>query len=323
MNIVVLGGGAWGTSLAIHLSKQYDVKVWEFLKDRVDFVNSNKKHDLFEAVIPNNVVFYNEIDIVKDADIVVVVVPSHVYRRTIEGIKDKLKSDAIIVSASKGLDPETLKPLTQVASELLPNKVVALSGPTFADEVSKGLLSSAVIACVDKDVGHEVQKIFSDSDFRFYYNDDPIGTQLCASLKNVFAIFTGILDGLKLGSNARAMIMTLGLRELKDLALKLGAQEKTFLGLAGVGDLILTCTSEQSRNFTFGKKLGEGKTFDEAKSEMTMIVEGIPTIESIMKLAEKTQTEMPLCKLLNDILFNSKDPKEGLSEFMVRELEDE
>ena len=316
MKTTILGGGSWGAALAIQFSKKDKVYVWEFLKERVDYVLQNKKHDLLpEAELNDNIIFSNDLKVVSESDYVFLVVPSEVVAKTTEAIKDLIDEKAVLVLASKGFDHDNLEFLSDAIKKILPaNKLALLYGPTHAEEVSKNILSAANIYCEDKELGAKLSDEFSTETLKLYYSDDMIGAQICAALKNVFAVFIGVLDGLGMGDNTKAMVMTQGLGEMQKLGEAMGAKTETFFGLGGVGDLIVTCTSKHSRNRGFGELIGLGKSLDEARDSMNMIAEGVKATKSAVRLSEKYGVEMPLTKMLYDVLFEGADVKEKLEE---------
>jgi len=303
MEIAILGGGSYGTALAIHLSKKYDIKVWEINEERVNKVNKEHKNDLLEAKIPKNITFTTDITIANDADLVVIAVPSNFVKETIE----KINTKAIIVCASKGVHDGLT--LYEIIKQKFP-KTTVLAGPTHAEELALGMLSAAIIASDDKALTKKVKDIFHDKHFKIYESDDPIGVSFAAGAKNILAILIGISSGMGLGDNTKAYIMTQGLEEMKQLGMKMGAKEETFYGLAGLGDVIVTCTSKHSRNRSLGEKIGKGKKLNEILKEMTMIAEGVEIAKVVCKIAKQHKLKLPVMCGLHDILFNNKNPQD-------------
>ncbi|MBT5022271.1 NAD(P)-dependent glycerol-3-phosphate dehydrogenase [Candidatus Woesearchaeota archaeon] len=322
MKTTILGGGSWGTALAIQFSKNSFIKpiyVWEFLKERVDYILKNKKHDLLpEAEINENIIFSNDINIVLESDYIFLVVPSEVIGKTVSIIKKLIKPETIIILASKGFDHENIKFLSEEITRQIPNKIALLYGPTHAEEVSKNMFSAANIYCDDQEIGAKIVDLFSTDTFKLEYSDDIIGAQVCAAMKNIYALFIGVLDGLEMGDNTKAIIMTHGLSEMMKLGIAMGAKHETFFGLGGVGDLIVTCTSKHSRNRAFGKLIGQGKSLNAAEQSMNMIAEGVKSTKSAILLAEKYNIELPLAKLLHSVLFENENIKKKLKKYFEK-----
>jgi len=304
MNVVILGGGSFGTALAIHLSKRMNIKVWEISKERVDKCNNERVNDLLPNIkLSNNIEFTNNIEIANDADYIIVAVPSKFVKDTVKQITPK--KDAIIVTASKGLFEN--KPLYKIVEEIHTNKTAVMVGPTHAEEVALAKLSSAVIASQDKTTREKVKEIFEDKNFKFQLSDDPLGVSLASGLKNILAVLIGIIDGKQLGDNAKAYAMVKGLEEMKEIGKKLGAKEETFYGLAGLGDIIVTCTSKHSRNRSLGLEIGQGKDPQKAMGQMTMVAEGANMAKSLNELIKKYNLKCPFLQGLYDVLYNKKD----------------
>jgi glycerol-3-phosphate dehydrogenase (NAD(P)+) len=331
INIGVVGAGSWGTALADLLGKKgFKTDFWVFeteVRDQIEYDRENKVflpgYSLSENLFPSNDIA----EVVSDKDIVLIVVPSHVMRETSMKIADHVSADTIIVSASKGIENKTRLTMTGVLAETLShvpeNRFAVLSGPSFAKEVIKQLPTVVTVASKDKETAGFVQRVFAMPFFRVYTNDDMIGVELGGSVKNVIAIAAGIIDGLGMGLNTRAALITRGLTEIRRLGLKLGAEPRTFSGLAGIGDLVLTCTGDLSRNHTVGKKIGEGMTLEEILSEMRMVAEGVKTAQSVYNLSCKLDVEMPICHETYHILYDNVSPKEAVYRLMTRDLKHE
>lgn len=329
--IGVVGGGSWGTALADLLaSKGYKIDLWVFeeeVKDQIVESNQNKVF-LSGFKLSTNLRPSNDIaDVVSDKNLVLVVVPSHVMRVTTQQMERYLSKDAMIVSASKGIENTTHLTMTGVLGETLPEipeqRVAVLSGPSFAREVAKQFPTVVTIASKNIEYAGLVQKVFATPHFRVYTSDDVIGVELGGSLKNVIAIAAGVVDGLGLGLNTRAALITRGMTEMRRLGLKLGANARTFTGLAGFGDLILTCTGDLSRNHTVGKKIGEGETLKEILTDMRMVAEGVKTAKSAYNLSRKLGVDMPISHEVYRILYENLSPKEAVYRLMTRDLKPE
>jgi glycerol-3-phosphate dehydrogenase (NAD(P)+) len=330
----VIGAGSWGTALAKLLGdKGENVLLWAHKPEHVAVLQKdleNKKY-LPGAKLPKTVhpvADYTEA--VENSQCVVMVVPSHGYRDVFEQLAPKLMDGALVISAVKGIENTTLQTMTQVMRDTLRNQncsrtihLGVLSGPSFAAEVATEQPTAVTVAFDDKEAAQTVQELFSTPFFRAYTSSDVIGLELCAALKNVVAIAAGIGDGLGYGLNSRAALITRGLAEITRLGVKLGAQPLTFSGLGGLGDLVLTCTGGLSRNRTVGLKLGEGKSLDQALSEMTMVAEGVRTTKSCYNLAQKHNIEMPILEQTYQVLYENKDCRQAVQELFQRSLKEE
>ncbi len=331
IKIGVVGAGSWGTAIANHLGlKGFKVDLWVFEKEVKDQIDKHRENKIFLPgfTLSSNIFPSNDLrPVVSDKDIIIIVVPSHLVREMSRKITGLISKDTIIVSASKGIENKTHLTMSGVLKETLPeipkNRLSVISGPSFAKEVAKKVPTLVTVASKDKDVAEFVQHVFSTEFFRVYTTDDLIGVELGGSVKNIIAIAAGIIDGLEFGLNTRAALITRGLAEMKRLGLKLGASSHTFAGLAGIGDLILTCTGDLSRNHTVGKKIGEGKKLNEILSEMNMVAEGVKTAKSIYNLSKKIDIEMPICQEIYNILYNDASPEEAAHRLMNRDLKQE
>ena len=331
VNIGVVGAGSWGTALANLLGlKGFKVDLWVFeneVKEQIEAFRENKVFlpgfSLSTNLFPSNDIA----GVVSEKDLVLIVVPSHVIRETAQKVSGLLSKETIIVSASKGIENKTHLTMSAVLKESLPeipeDYFTVLSGPSFAREVAKKLPTVVTVASKDKKLAGFVQNVFATPYFRVYTNNDMIGVELGGAVKNVIAIAAGIIDGLGLGLNTRAALITRGLTEIRRLGLKLGANPRTFTGLAGIGDLLLTCTGDLSRNHTVGKKIGEGRKLNDILSEMRMVAEGIKTAKSVYNLSLKLGVEMPISHEIYHILYDDVSPQDALLRLMTRDLKQE
>ncbi len=322
--IAVLGSGSWGTTLACLLNNnKHRVILWSFSQEEADSMLKYREHKDF---LPG-VYISEEIAIttcleqaVSQAEIIVVAVPSNFCRNTVSQAKPFVASSAVIVNVSKGFDTATLKRLSEVIEEILPeNKIAALSGPSHAEEVARQLPTTCVASSRCEDTAKYVQDIFMNPHFRVYFNTDIIGVELGGALKNVIALAAGISDGLGFGDNTKAALMSRGMAEIVRLGVAMGANPHTFSGLTGIGDLIVTCTSMHSRNRRMGILLGQGKGMDEAMKEVKMVVEGVNTAKAAKEIAQKYKVEMPILTEVNNILFKGMDPRQSVENMMSRD----
>jgi glycerol-3-phosphate dehydrogenase (NAD(P)+) len=328
MRAAVVGAGAWGTALADLLANNgHDVTLWAFEPDVAESVNGRHENTRFlkdarlHAGVRASTVLA---DVLRDVQIALFVTPSHVLRKIAQRARDVMPQRAILVVASKGIERETLHLMTDVIAEELPARpVVGLSGPSFAREVVERQPTAVVAASDDSDASQQVQVACSSDTFRVYTHDDVRGVELGGSLKNVMAIATGIAEGLGLGYNPRAALITRGLAEMTRLGVALGAKPLTFAGLAGMGDLVLTCTGALSRNRQLGLEVGQGKTLEETLAKRETVAEGVFTTESAHALARREGVDMPIVRAVHGILFESKDPRRAIGELMTRELRGE
>jgi glycerol-3-phosphate dehydrogenase (NAD(P)+) len=331
VNIGVLGAGSWGTALANLLGlKGFKVDLWVFEKEVKEQIEAFRENKVFLPgfSLSTNLFPSNDIaGVVSEKDLVLIVVPSHVMRETAQKVSGLLSKDTVIVSASKGIENKTHLTMSAVLKESLPeipeDSFTVLSGPSFALEVAKKLPTVVTVASKDKKLAGFVQNVFATPYFRVYTNNDMIGVELGGAVKNVIAIAAGIIDGLGLGLNTRAALITRGLTEIRRLGLKLGANPRTFAGLAGIGDLLLTCTGDLSRNHTVGKKIGEGRKLNDILSEMRMVAEGIKTAKSVYNLSLKLGVEMPISHEIYHILYDDVSPQDALLRLMTRDLKQE
>jgi glycerol-3-phosphate dehydrogenase (NAD(P)+) len=329
--LAVVGAGSWGTAIADLLAcKGYPVSLWAFekeVKDRIQKFHENHiflpKHKLSPRISASN----DLVEVVSGKNLVVVVVPSHVMRGVTKKMAGHLAADLVLISASKGIEQKTHLTMSGVIRETLPevhaDRLAVISGPSFAREVAQKIATSVTVACKNPEIAALVQHLFATPYFRVYSSADLVGVELGGSVKNVIAIAAGILDGLGLGLNTRAALITRGMTEIRRLGLHLGANPRTFTGLAGFGDLVLTCTGNLSRNYTVGIKLGKGKKLQEILAEMQMVAEGVKTAKSVYNFSRELGVEMPICHAVFRILYEDLAPKEAIHRLMTRALKQE
>ncbi len=325
--ISVIGAGSWGTTLACLLSeKGYDVTLWVHEEDLAKEIDQKRVNSIYlpETIIPDDIRISNDIEeALKKARYVVNAVPSQYVRGVFKDAAKYLHNEATIISVSKGIERGTLLTVSSVLNELLTHDVAVLSGPSFAKEVIKKLPTAVTIATKDKKTGYILQELFNINHFRVYTHDDIIGVEIGGALKNVMAIAAGISDALGLGNNARASLITRGLVEMTRLGVAMGAKEKTFSGLSGIGDLVLTCTSNLSRNYTVGIKLGQGIKLQEILNQMKSVAEGVSTAESAFELSKKYNIEMPIVEQVYRVIYEGKEPQQAVKDLMERSLKPE
>jgi len=324
--ISIIGAGNWGTTIACHIAKKnYDVCLWVYEPELADIIRNTRKNLWYlpDIFIPENIRITSDFpDAVEKARFIINAVPTQFIRKVFSKPAN-YKSDAVIINLSKGIERETLLLPSEILKEITGLQVAVLSGPSFAKEVSKGLPTAVTLASRDRHQGLLIQDLFSSDKFRVYLNDDIIGVELGGALKNVIAIASGIADGLGLGFNARASLITRGLAEITRLGIAMGAHRRTFSGLSGVGDLILTCTSNLSRNYSLGYRLGKGEKLAEIMKGTREVVEGVDTSDSAVRLAQRYSVEMPITEKVFEILHRDKSPVDALRELMTRPLKEE
>lgn len=329
--LAVIGAGAWGTTLANLLAaKGWPVNLWVYEPDLAGRIAQERENDLYLPDVPIHPGIEPTSDfaeVVQDAGTFVSVVPSHTARLVWQRLGAHLPVGALVVSATKGLDADLLLTMSRVLQEVIPAEkqvdIAALSGPTFAREVSRQIPSAVVAAAATQAVAEEVQTLFSTPVFRAYTNTDVLGVELGGALKNVMALAAGVCDGLQFGYNARAALITRGLAEISQLGVAMGANAKTFAGLSGMGDLVLTCTGDLSRNHTVGVQLGQGYKLQEIMQDMRMVAEGVTTAGSAVALGRKYQVEMPISERIHALLHGHIDPQMAVMELMTRSLKQE
>jgi glycerol-3-phosphate dehydrogenase (NAD(P)+) len=333
--IAVVGAGAWGTGLSIVLGRKqtHQVRLWAREQEVCESIASRRVNDLFlpGQFIPASVTVTGDLGgALKNADIVVSVMPSQHCRKLFEQMLPHLRSESLIVSATKGLEESTLLRMTEVITQVLRSnhrpmpRIGALSGPTFAKEVARGDPTAITIASQDGELAETVQREFSDPRFRVYTNDDVIGVELAGALKNIIAIAAGVCDGLGLGHNSIAALITRGLAEITRLVMACGGRPETLAGLAGLGDLVLTSTGGLSRNRTLGVELGHGRKLADIIAGMHgMVAEGVFSAQAAVGLAHARGIEMPITEQMNAILHDGKSPAQAIDDLMTRSAKSE
>jgi glycerol-3-phosphate dehydrogenase (NAD(P)+) len=332
MKLAIIGGGSWGTALAIVLAPRFEsVTLWVYEADLAARMVSSRENDIFlpGLALPDRLQITVELaTALEGADIVLGVMPSHHARGLYTAMLPHLRPSTILVSATKGLEQSSLLRMSEVIEQVVGAKfarpgVAVLSGPTFAREVAAGNPTAVVVASSAPDVARKVQHAFSGPTFRLYTNADPTGVEVGAALKNVIAIGAGICEGLGLGHNPTAALITRGLAEITRLAIAMGGEAKTLAGLAGLGDLVLTCSGELSRNRYVGKELGSGRPLGEILGSMRMVAEGVETCASAVALGEKFGVDLPIIQQMHAVLSAGKSPKEAVRDLMDRTLKGE
>ncbi len=320
--VTVLGSGGWGIALALALNNNGNkVVVWSAFEDEIAALRRDResKKLLADVKIPESIELTTSLDSVPMSDIVVFAVPSFAIRETAKRIKDCIKPETVIVNVAKGVENDTLLCLADVIQSEIPNnKIAVLSGPSHAEEVARNMATSLVAASTDKEAAMYVQNVFISPYLRVYINDDIIGVELGGALKNIIALAAGVCDGLGLGDNVKAALMTRGLSEIAQLGVAMGARQRTFTGLTGLGDLIVTCTSKHSRNRRFGALIGQGVAPDKALEQVGMTVEGYHATKTAMLLAKKYNVEMPITQECYGVLFENAPVENVLANLMER-----
>ena len=324
--ISFLGCGSWGGALGLVLAnKAMHVTMWHRSPKVVKSLTETRVHYLVSSLtFPDSVSFTSSLEgAISGADTVIIAVPSQSIRELLQSSKDLFNSAQTIVNVSKGIEIDTLMTESEVIIDVLGDsftKVVTLSGPSHAEEVIQGQPTTLVAASSNFDAAKYIQILFSNPVLRTYANPDIKGVELGGSMKNVIAIAAGICDGIGYGDNTKAALLTRGMTEISRLGVKMGASPATFNGLSGIGDLIVTCLSQHSRNRKVGQAIGEGKTLDQVLSEMKMVAEGVKSAKSVHQLRQKYEVNMPICEAIYQILFEGKDPKKSVTDLMTREL---
>ena len=322
-SIGVIGAGTWGTALAVLLNgRGHQAEIWSAIRREVEDLSSTRIHpNLPELRIPDEIGFTADLgEVMKDKDLLVLAVPSVYVRETARKMRSYLKKGQIITNVAKGIEESTLMTLSQIIEEELPGaEITVLSGPSHAEEVSKGLPTTCVAGARKKHVAEFVQSIFMNQTFRIYTSPDVLGIELGGALKNVIALAAGMADGLGYGDNTKAALITRGIAEISRLGMEMGGKLETFAGLTGIGDLIVTCASMHSRNRRAGILIGRGCTMEEAMAEVKMVVEGVYSAKAALALSRKHCVSMPIVEQVNEILFNGRSAKEAVSELMLRD----
>jgi glycerol-3-phosphate dehydrogenase (NAD(P)+) len=332
--IAVIGAGGWGTALAITMARQStgqrDVRLWVHEPELAESMKADRENPIYlpSVKIPSSVTLGNSLETaLSGAQIVIVAVPSHVYRPVLSHMAPFLRSDMMFVSAAKGIENGTLMRMSEVVIDVLRPafhpRVAALSGPTFAVEVARGEPAALVVASPQEELRLLLQRELSTPCFRLYTNGDLVGVEIGAAVKNIIAIAAGVVDGMGLGSNATAALITRGLTEITRLVTACGGQRETMAGLAGVGDLVLTSYGRLSRNRHVGIALGQGRKIDEITSGMRMVAEGVRTARSTVELARRLSVEMPITEKMYRVLYEGLKPQDAINELMERKLREE
>lgn len=325
--IAVIGAGSWGTTLA-HLlsSKGFEIALWVYEKDLSEEIRQTRINSVYlpDIELPDNIHVTGSLEeALKKARYIVNAVPAQHTRSIFKEVLPCIIDEAIIISVAKGIERGTLLTVSSILKELSAHPVAVLSGPSFAKEVIKKLPTAVTLATENIHTGAHLQEIFNVNHFRVYTHDDLLGVELGGSLKNVMAIASGIADSLGLGNNARASLITRGLIEMTRLGIAMGAKERTFSGLSGIGDLVLTCSSPLSRNYTVGVKLGQGMKLKDILTQMRSVAEGVPTAESAYELSKKYHIEMPIIEQVYKVLYEDKDAVLAVKDLLERSLKSE
>lgn len=323
--IAVLGAGSWGTALAILTARNHQItRLWGHRPDFMETLHAAREnfHFLPDIAFPESLSIYNDLKSTLDSVAnVIIAVPSHAFRNLLTTIAPLISADTRIISATKGIETDSRKLTCQIAAEILgqDHPIAILSGPTFAQEVAAGLPAAVTIASNQPDVAEQVSNLFHNQYFRTYTSNDPIGVQIGGAVKNTLAIAAGIADGLGFGANTRAALITRGMAEMMRLGLALGGKKETFMGLAGLGDLVLTCTDNLSRNRRFGLLLSQGLTVQQALEKIGQVVEGVQSAHEIFLLARSVNIDMPITEQTYRVLYENHGPRLAVDELLARE----
>ena len=321
--IGVIGSGTWGTAIAVLLNNNgHQVDLWSAIPAEIEEMKETLKHkNLPEVTLPETICYTTDLEAaMEDKDILVLSVPSVFVRGTAKRMKEFCKEGQIIVDVAKGIEENTLMTMTQIIKDEIPQcEPVALSGPSHAEEVSRGLLTTCVAGSHKKEIAEYVQSVFMSPAFRVYTSPDVLGIEIGAALKNVIALAAGIADGYGCGDNTKAALITRGIAEISRLGTAMGGKSQTFSGLTGIGDLIVTCASMHSRNRRAGILIGKGYTMDEAMKEVQMVVEGVYSAKAALALSKKYDVPMPIVEQVNAVLFENKSAKDAVADLMLRD----
>lgn len=329
LKICVLGGGSWGATIASHLSqKGFSVSIWEYSETQVQHMRRKRTLTFLPQlkIHPSVSITSNMQEALKDRTIIFSVVPSQFVRSTWKQVKKYSPKIQLVLSLTKGLELKSLKRMTEVIVEECPEsrgKLAVLSGPSHAEEVCRKIPTAVVVASEKKELAKMAQQILGLSSFRVYTNSDVIGVELCGALKNIYAIACGVCDGLGLGDNSKSALITRGLYEMTKLGKQMGGNQFTFFGLAGMGDLVVTCFSKYSRNRLLGEKVGRGKKLKTALKEMMMVAEGVPTSKSAYQLAKKCGCDCPIITEIYRILYEGKSARKSMRDLLMRPMREE
>ena len=333
MNIGILGAGTWGIALAALLSGNgHNVSVWSAIPSEIDELSQNHMHKNLPGVkLPQNIHYTKDIELIaRNNEMIIFVVPSSFIRSTARLIAKYVVDGTIIATAAKGIESGSVMTMTEIIEDefkaLCPNlkyHLAALSGPTHAEEVALGIPTSIVSACKNEEISMRIAEAFANSCMRVYTNTDVRGVEICGAMKNIIAIAAGINNGMGLGDNTKAMLITRGIAEITRLGLAMGCERQTFMGLAGIGDLIVTCTSRHSRNNRCGELIGQGFSYEEASAKIGMVVEGYYALEAAMELAKIYSVELPITEAGYKVIKENLSPKEAMYALMTRDLKSE
>jgi len=322
MKVAVIGDGGWGTALATVLDRNgHDTTVWgpfpEYIAE-IEASGENKTY-LPGVKIPASIQWTADHETaVRDAGLVALVVPSRFYKPVVDAFKPYIPDNALVVSATKGLDEKSHERMSEVAGKIIDHEVAVLSGPSHAEEVARGIPCAVAVAARDHDLAVQIQDLFTNDTFRVYTLDDVVGVELGGALKNVIAVAAGISDGLGFGDNTKAALMTRGIAEITRLGTALGAKPETFMGLSGIGDLMVTCMSRHSRNRGVGERLGKGESLEEIMGSMKMVAEGIWNCQAAKELADELGVSVPITEQVNAVVHYGKDPRQAMIDLMSR-----
>lgn len=328
MKIAVIGDGGWGTANAMLLAGYgHDVTLWGAFPEYIEEMKKTRRNEKFlkGVTLPDNLKLTGDrAEAVNGAEVVVLAPPSKFFTSVVESFKGLITSEMLVVSITKGLCEKTNRRMTDLGEKILgTGPIVALAGPTHAEEVSRGIPTAIVAACTDAEKARKVQEVWSGPLFRVYTSSDPVGVEIGGAVKNVLAIAVGCSDGMGFGDNTRAALITRGLVEMKRFVLAYGGMEETLNGLAGIGDLIVTCTSKHSRNHSVGERLGKGEKIADILGSMQMVAEGVWNAKVVHEIAKKLGVEMPICDLVYALCYKNFDAKDAVVAMMTRELKSE
>ena len=331
MNVTVLGAGSWGTTLALILhSNVHKVLLWSYEQRIVDMVNkTGENKDFLPGVpVPADIELTSDLEsAVRKPEVIIIAVPTQYIRSVMNQVKSRKLRNTLFINVAKGIENESLMRVSEILLDVVPSlnleRIVTLSGPSFAHEVSRQMPTAVVAASVSRDAARQAQSLFITPYFRIYSSDDIKGVELAGALKNVIAIGAGIADGAGFGDNTKAAIMTRATAEISRLGKLIGARQETFAGLSGIGDLIATCVSRHSRNRYVGEEIGKGRNIRDILKEMVMVAEGVPTTKSVHDLAERFKMELPISGQVYQVLFEYKDPIIATADLMTRDVKDE
>jgi glycerol-3-phosphate dehydrogenase (NAD(P)+) len=330
--ITIIGAGSFGTALSVVLARAGNkVQLWAREAEVAAGINNRHRNPsyLTDVTLPDSVVCYTDLkECLDNPEMVVFATPSHTMREVATNIKSFLNGDEIVVSVAKGIENDTFQTMSQVLSEVLEGKIIddhigVISGPSHAEEVSKFNPTAVVASAYSKRTTNIIQETFLTPMFRVYLNYDIVGVEIGGAVKNIMAIAAGVIDGAELGDNVKAALITRGLHEMKRLGMQLGASQDTFSGLSGMGDLVVTCTSEHSRNRFVGYNIGKGKSLDEIISHMNMVAEGIKTTRSVLEWSRELKVEMPITAAVYRVLFEGESPNDMVYDLMTRNPKEE